>query len=135
MVVAAPFVAAYYVIKEVVVIIIAIFNFFHTRRTFTNAFHKRPKPKATNELSYIRIPKGLTPYNKQYYYVIFGTFRTAGFSNIICLNLEDIDGVTSYKEEQVAEVTINGDAVRPGMGPFPTDIPIIVTYHGKKVKR
>lgn len=135
MIVAAPFVGAYYALKVIVLFAAAVFNFFYSRRTATNAFRKRPKTEEITGPRYICIPKGLTPYNEQYYYVILGTFQAAGFTNVICLNLEDMDANSPYKEEQVKDVMINSVQVRPGMGPFISDVPIIVTYHGKKVKR
>lgn len=135
MIVAAPFVGAYYALKAIVLFSAAIFNFFYSRRTATNAFRKRPKTEESTGPRYIRIPKGLTPYNEQYYYVLLGTFQAAGFTNVICLNLEDMGAISPYKEERVKDVTIDGVQVRPGMGPFISDVPIIITYHGKKVKR
>lgn len=135
MMVAAPFIAAFYVLKAIVLVSAYIFNFFYSRRTATNVFRKRPKTEEITEPRYICIPKGLMPYNEQYYYVILGTFQAAGFTNVICLNLEDIGLMSPYKEEMVDSVTIDGIQVKPGMGPFISDVPIIVTYHGKKVKR
>lgn len=135
MLVAAPFIAAFYALKAIVFISAYIFNFFYLRRTAANAFCKRPKTEEITGPRYIYIPKGLTPYNEQYYYVILGTFQAAGFTNVICLNLEDMGAISPYKEERVKDVMINGVQVHPGMGPFISDVPIIVTYHGKKIKR
>ena len=80
----------------------------------------------------IRFPKGLTPFYDNKYLAVEYTLRSAGFVNISCVNLHDLNLITALvNNEKVCKITINGQSVYTGGKMYMPDVPIVITYHGR----
>lgn len=80
----------------------------------------------------IRFPKGLAPYTEKKYYAIEDALRSAGFTNISCVNLHDLNFLTSlFSADKISQITIKGEQVTSGGKIYMPDVPVIITYHGR----
>ena len=80
----------------------------------------------------IRFPNGLAPFTDKKYYAIEDSLQSAGFTNISCVNLHDLNILTALvNADKTAKITINGQPVTTGGKIYMPDVPIVITYHGR----
>lgn len=80
----------------------------------------------------IRFPNGLAPFTDKKYYAIEDSLQSAGFTNISCVNLHDLNILTALvNADKTAKITINGLPVTTGGKIYMPDVPIVITYHGR----
>ena len=60
------------------------------------------------------------------------TLRSAGFTNVTCVNLHDLNMFTALvNSDKIDKITINGKAITSGGKIYMPDVPIVITYHGR----
>ena len=80
----------------------------------------------------IRFPNGLTPFSDKKYYAIEDSLKTAGFTNISCINLRDLNILSAIvNTDKVDKVTVNGQQITSGGKMYMPDASIVITYHGR----
>lgn len=80
----------------------------------------------------IRFPNGLTPFSEKKYFAVEDSLRSAGFKNISCVNLHDLNLLTALvSSDKIDKITINGNTVMSGGKIYMPDVPIVITYHGR----
>lgn len=80
----------------------------------------------------IRFPNGLTPFTEKKYYAVEESLRSAGFTNISCVNLHDLNILSALmSSDKIAKVTINGKQITSGGKIYMPDVPVVITYHGR----
>ena len=80
----------------------------------------------------IRFPNGLTPFSEKKYFAVENSLRSAGFKNISCVNLHDLNLLTPLvNSDKIDKITINGNSVMSGGKIYMPDVPIVITYHGR----
>ena len=80
----------------------------------------------------IRFPSGLSPFADKKYFSVQDTLRSAGFTNITCVNLHDLNLLTALVNgDKIDKITINGKQITSGGRMYMPDVPIVITYHGK----
>ena len=80
----------------------------------------------------IRFPNGLTPFSEKKYFAVEDSLRSAGFKNISCVNLHDLNLLTALvNSDKIDKITINGNTVMSGGKIYMPDVPIVITYHGR----
>ena len=81
----------------------------------------------------IRFPTGITPFSdKKYYSAAEESLRSAGFTNIFCVNLHDLNFLTALvNSDKIDKITINGNTITSGGRIYMPDVPIVIIYHGR----
>lgn len=80
----------------------------------------------------IRFPNGLTPFSDKKYQTIVESLRAAGFTNISCINLQDLNILTALvNTDKVEKVTVNGAPITTGGKIYLPDASIVISYHGR----
>jgi len=80
----------------------------------------------------IRFPNDLTPFTEKKYNAIRDSLMAAGFTNISCVNLHDLNLLTAViSSDKTEKVTVNGKQIMSGGKYYLPDIPIVITYHGR----
>ena len=80
----------------------------------------------------IRFPENLAPFPGKKYTAVAGSLRAAGFLNVSCVSLHDLNCVTAMiSNEKVDKITVNGKDITSGGKMYLPDVPILITYHGK----
>lgn len=79
----------------------------------------------------VRFPNGLTPFKQKNYQTIVAALENAGFTNIVCNSLHDVKLDLLQKSGKVENITVNGNILLTGGRVFPSNVPIVITYHGK----
>lgn len=76
------------------------------------------------------VPVSISGYNRQNYHAIEAMLKSAGFTNVRCVALNDLSGKSLFKKPGLVDsITINGKAITSGGKSFPKDAPVIITYH------
>lgn len=79
----------------------------------------------------IRFPNELTPFSEKKYQPLEEILRSAGFTNITCVNLHDLNILTAImNNEKIEKITVNGKPITSGGKMYMADAPIVITYHG-----
>ena len=77
----------------------------------------------------IRFPNGLTPFSEKKYFSVEDSLRSAGFKNISCVNLHDLNLLTALvSSDKIDKITINGSTIMSGGKIYMPDVPIVITY-------
>lgn len=76
----------------------------------------------------VKVPS-LSDFEKQSYVAIEAKFRSAGFSNIKCIPLNDLKMGLLKKPNMVESITINGHNTTSSEKKYPPDATVIITYH------
>lgn len=76
-----------------------------------------------------KVPSGISDYEKQSFITINSMLIGAGFTNVKCVPLNDLNLGVLKKPNTVESITINGSKVTHGGGKFPKDAIVIVSYH------
>ena len=80
----------------------------------------------------IRFPNGLAPFTDKKYFAIEESLRSAGFTNISCVNLHDLNILSALvNNDKVNQITINGKQITTGGKLYMPDVSIVITYHGR----
>lgn len=80
----------------------------------------------------IRFPGELAPFSDKKYFPLEDTLRSAGFTNVTCVNLHDLNMFTALvSSDKIDKITINGKAITSGGKVYMPDVPIVITYHGR----
>lgn len=80
----------------------------------------------------IRFPSELAPFSDKKYFPVEDTLRSAGFTNVTCVNLHDLNMFTALvSSDKIDKITINGKAITSGGKIYMPDVPIVITYHGR----
>ena len=79
----------------------------------------------------IRVPFSIGNYQDMSYKSVEQTLRSAGFTNITCVGLEDLT-FSIKKRGKVESITINGKSGILGGRPFPKDAKIVISYHSQR---
>lgn len=76
-----------------------------------------------------KVPSSIEDFEKKNYSAIEAMLRSAGFTNIKCVPLNDLTMGVLKKPGMVESITINGQSVETGGRKFPCDANIIISYH------
>jgi len=82
----------------------------------------------------VRLPDSLHPLRERRYRAVCEALAAAGFENISCVCLHDLDKNSRRAPaltDRVASLTVNGRRVTKTGGLYPRDAAIIVMYHGE----
>lgn len=80
----------------------------------------------------IRFLGELAPFSDKKYFPVEDTLRSAGFTNVTCVNLHDLNMFTALvSSDKIDKITINGKAITSGGKVYMPDVPIVITYHGR----
>ena len=80
----------------------------------------------------IRFPGELAPFSDKKYFPVEDTLRSAGFTNVTCVNLHALNMFTALvSSDKIDKITINGKAITSGGKIYMPDVPIVITYHGR----
>lgn len=79
----------------------------------------------------IRFPKDLEPFSEKNYEVVSNALRSAGFTNITCINMHDLTFGLFQKPGKIEKISVNGADITSGGKVYMPDAAITITYHGK----
>ena len=80
----------------------------------------------------IRFPDGMTPFSERKYTFVRETLQSAGFTNISCISLHDLNLLTALvSSDKIESITVNGKDITSGGRIYMPDVPIVITYHGR----
>ena len=92
----------------------------------------RENERLIAQKSGIRFPDGLAPFTEKKYIPVKEALRTAGFTNISCINLHDLNFLTVLiSGDMIASVTVDGKPISDGGGIYMPNASIVITYHGR----
>lgn len=77
----------------------------------------------------IKVPSGISDYEKKSYATVEAIFTSAGFTNIKCIPLHDLTTGWLKKPNTVDSITVAGNAVSSGGRKFPPDATVVISYH------
>lgn len=77
----------------------------------------------------VKVPEGISDYEKKSYVAIEAIFRGAGFTNIKCIPLNDLTFGLLKKPNTVESITINGKNITSGGKRFAPDTAVVISYH------
>lgn len=76
-----------------------------------------------------KVPSSIDEFEKKNYSAIEAMLRSAGFTNIKCVPLNDLPMGVLKKPGMVESITINGQTVESGGRKFPCDAMVVISYH------
>lgn len=79
----------------------------------------------------IRFPKSVFPYDEKPYTVVENAISSAGFTNVKSVNMHDLTFGLLQKPSMVDSITVNGEDITSGGKIYRSNVPIVITYHGK----
>ena len=80
----------------------------------------------------IRFPDGLSPFSEKRYTAVRETLWSAGFQNVVCINLHDLNLLTAMvNSDKIEKITVDGNTITSGGKYYMPDVPIVITYHGR----
>ncbi len=77
----------------------------------------------------IKVPSGIDGFEKKSYHAIEELLKSAGFSNIQSIPLNDLTTGLLKKPDMVESITINGKNITGGGKKFLPDATVVITYH------
>lgn len=77
----------------------------------------------------VKVPDSISDYEKKSYVAIESAFRSAGFTNIKCVPLNDLTTGLLKKPDWVESITINGCSITSGGRKFFPDASVVISYH------
>lgn len=87
-----------------------------------------------NDPNYVKIPDTVIDYKKKSYQSIEAILKSAGFTNIKCVPLNDLTTGFLKKPDMVESITINDTEVTSGGKRFPRDASVVILYHSFEAK-
>lgn len=98
-------------------------------------FYLLPEKETERKLAQsggIRFPKGLEPFSEKQYTAIENALSDAGFTNVRCVNLHDLNIFTALVNNgKVNTISVDGKEITSGGKVFMPNVQISITYHGK----
>ena len=77
----------------------------------------------------VKVPSGISEYEKKSYIAIEAMFKGAGFTNIQRIPLNDLTFGLIKKPNMVESITINGKEITSGGKKFAPDATVVISYH------
>ena len=77
----------------------------------------------------VKVPSGISEYEKKSYVAIEAMFKSAGFTDIKCVPLNDLTTGFIKKPDMVESITINGHTITSGGKKFSPDASVVISYH------
>ncbi|MCR4673352.1 MAG: zinc ribbon domain-containing protein [Lachnospiraceae bacterium] len=77
----------------------------------------------------IKVPSGITGFDKKSYIAIESMFKSAGFTNVRCVPVYDLTTGFVKKPNMVSSITVNGEEILSGGRRVLPDAPVIISYH------
>ena len=77
----------------------------------------------------VKVPSGISEYEKKSYIAIEAMFKGAGFTNIQCIPLNDLTFGLIKKPNMVESIKINGKEITSGGKKFAPDATVVIVYH------
>ncbi len=77
----------------------------------------------------VRVPSGVDGFEKKNYAAVEAAFKSAGFTNIKCVPLNDLTVGLIKKPGTVESITINGKSVFAGGKKYYPDAAVLISYH------
>ena len=77
----------------------------------------------------IKVPNSIDGFGNKSYKAIEELLRSAGFSNIQSIPLNDLTTGLLKKPDMVDSITINGNTIQSGGKKFPPEAKVVITYH------
>ena len=77
----------------------------------------------------VKVPDSISDYEKKSYVAIESAFRSAGFTNVKCVPLNDLTTGLLKKPGWVESITINGRSITSGGRKFLPDASVVISYH------
>jgi len=77
----------------------------------------------------VKVPSGISDYEKKSYVAIEAMFKGAGFTNIKCIPLHDLRTGLLKKPDTVESITINGKEITSGGKKFSPEATVVISYH------
>ena len=77
----------------------------------------------------VKVPSGISEYDKKSYIAIEAMFKGAGFTNIQCIPLNDLTFGLIKKPNMVESITISGNEISSGGKKFAPDATVVISYH------
>ena len=77
----------------------------------------------------VKVPDSISDYEKKSYVAIESAFRSAGFTNVKCVPLNDLTTGLLKKPDWVESITINGRSITSGGRKFFPDASVVISYH------
>ena len=77
----------------------------------------------------VKVPDSISDYEKKSYVAIKSAFRSAGFTNVKCVPLNDLTTGLLKKPDWVESITINGRSITSGGRKFLPDASVVISYH------
>ena len=77
----------------------------------------------------IKVPFGISDYEKKNYIAIEAMFKSAGFTNIQCIPLDDLTIGLIKKPNSVESIMINGKEITTGGMRVSPNSKVIISYH------
>lgn len=77
----------------------------------------------------VKLPNSISDYEKKSYVAIESAFRSAGFTNVKCVPLNDLTTGLLKKPDWVESITINGYSITSGGRKFFPDASVVISYH------
>ena len=77
----------------------------------------------------IKFPKTISNYKSKTFYTVEDILKSAGFTSVKCIPLNDLKIGLVKKPGFVESITINGSEIKAGGKKYLPDAPIVVSYH------
>ena len=77
----------------------------------------------------IKIPSSIMNYEQKSYVAIEAIFKGAGFSDVVCVPLNDLTVGFLNKPGMVESITVDGHSVTSGGKKFSRDAAVVISYH------
>ncbi len=77
----------------------------------------------------VKVPSSISEYEKKSYAAIEAILRSAGFTNIRCIPLNDLTIGILKKPDMVDSITINGHEITSGGKKYSPDASVVISYH------
>lgn len=106
---------------------VAIFGFFAVGGAVA-LFGSTKKKQEEIDDGRVVVPS-LSDFEKQSYVAIEAKFRSAGFTNVKCVPLNDLKMGLLKKPNMVESITINGNNTTSGGRKYYPDAAVVITYH------
>lgn len=77
----------------------------------------------------VKVPSGISDYEKKNYVAIEAMFKSAGFADVKCVPLNDLTTGFIKKPDMVESITINGHEITSGGKKFSPNASVVISYH------
>ncbi len=93
---------------------------------------KTEQKKAIIEKGGIRFPHELAPFAEKNYRYVQEALSNAGFTNIKCINLRNLNLFSAiFESDKVETISVDGVPITSGGEYYMPDVPIVISYRGR----